>query len=509
MDRNYLLGIDIGTSACKIAVFTREGSVFCSCTEEYPVYYPQDGFVEQEPDDWWKAVCRGIRRLFSENPIQAFEIAGIGIDGQSWAAVAIDGEGSVLTRNPIWLDSRSKKICQQVEERIGAKRLFEFSGNPLKPQYTTGKILWYKEHLPDVYRKINKILQSNSFIIYRLTGVITQDVSQGYGIHAFDMHKGCWDNEMCREIGIPRSFLPEIAACHEIVGQVLPEAAAQTGLLAGTPVVAGGLDAACGTLGAGVIDTGETQEQGGQAGGMSICISEYCSDPRLILGYHVIPGKWLLQGGTTGGGGALKWFERQFGYEERLEAEKEGCSSFELLSRLGATVDAGSDGVIFLPYMAGERSPIWDENAKAIFYGLDYSKTKAHMVRAVMEGVAYSLRHNLDVAESAGAKAGKLRAMGGSANSLLWTQIKADVTGRDIEVPSSDTATTLGAALLAGVGIGMYRDFPEATASTVKIKRMHFPDSFTQERYRRGYETYLELVKLLKNLMEKNRFGSA
>jgi xylulokinase len=159
--------------------------------------------------------------------------------------------------------------------------------------------------------------------------------------------------------------------------------------------------------------------------------------------------------------------------------------------------------------MAGERSPIWDDNAKAIFYGLDYSKTKAHMVRAVMEGVAYSLRHNLDVAESAGAKAGKLRAMGGSANSLLWTQIKADVTGRDIEVPSSDTATTLGAALLAGVGIGMYQDFQEATASTVKIKRMHFPDSFNQERYRRGYETYLELVKLLKNLMDKNRFGSA
>ena len=498
------MGIDIGTSACKIALFTREGCVSCSCSEEYPVFYPQNGFVEQDPDIWWEAVCRGIRRLLAENSINAADIAGIGIDGQSWAAIAVDAEGKVLTRNPIWLDTRSKAICQQIEERIGAKKLYEFSGNSLKPQYTTGKILWYKKHLPNVYQKIDKILQSNSFIVYRLTGIISQDVSQGYGIHAFDMHKGCWDDAMCHEIGILRSFLPEIAACHEVVGHIIPEAAVKTGLLAGTPVVAGGLDAACGTLGAGVINNGETQEQGGQAGGMSICISEYCSDPRLILGFHVIPKRWLLQGGTTGGGGALKWFEQQFGYEERLEAGKKGCSSFEILSQLGGTISAGSDGVIFLPYMAGERSPIWDESAKGVFYGLDYSKTKAHMVRAVMEGVAYSLKHNLDVAESAGAKAGKLRAMGGSANSLIWTQIKADVTGREIEVPSSDTATTLGAAILAGVGIGMYRNFQDAAANTVAIKRTHIADSSGQEQYRKGYKTYLELYDLLKNLMDLN-----
>lgn len=486
-----------------MALFTRDGSVSCACSEDYPVYYPRRGWVEQDPEDWWNAVCRGTKRLLSENAVDPSDIAGIGIDGQSWAAIAVDAQGSVLTRSPIWLDTRSEKICTQIEDRIGSDSIFQLSGNPLKSQYATGKIIWYKENLPDIYKKIDKVLQTNSFIACRLTGVISQDISQGYGIHCFDMHKGCWNDEMCREIGIERSLLPDIAACHEIIGQVTPEAAVKTGLAAGTPVAAGGLDAACGTLGAGVVDAGQTQEQGGQAGGMSICIADYCADPRLILGFHVVPGKWLLQGGTTGGAGTLKWFEQQFGYEERELAEKKGCSSFELLSRLAGTIDAGSDGVVFLPYMAGERSPIWDANAKGVFYGLDFSKTKAHMTRAVMEGVAYSLKHNLDVAESAGAKAGTLRAMGGSANSLVWTQIKADITGKKIEVPSSDTATTLGAALLAGVGIGMYRDFNEAVSGTIAIKRHHEVNESNKEKYCEGYETYLELYASLKKMMDK------
>ena len=275
------------------------------------------------------------------------------------------------------------------------------------------------------------------------------------------------------------------------------------GLKEGTPVIAGGLDAACGTLGAGVLHEGQTQEQGGQAGGLSICLKQYCADPRLILSFHVVPGRWLLQGGTTGGGGALRWFQDQFGFEEKQSAVAEGGSPFERLGMLAATVPAGSEGVIFLPYMAGERSPIWDEKAKGQFYGLDYSKTKAHMVRAVMEGVAYSLRHNLEIASQAGASVWTMRSMGGAANSLIWTQIKSDVTGKPIEIPASDTATTLGAALLAGVGVGMYRDFDQAVEETVQLKRRHEPDNARKAEYDRGYEIYRELYAALKNLMSR------
>ncbi len=503
MSERYLLGIDIGTSACKAAVFDREGRAAATASGDYPVYYPREGWAEQNPDEWWEAVCGAIKSLLDKSGIAPGAIAGVGIDGQSWSAIAIDEKGKVLSNTPIWMDTRSLDICNRLNREIGRDTIFRAAGNSLQPSYTTAKILWYKENLPEVYGRIYKILQSNSFIVCRLTGAVTQDVSQGYGLHCFDMKKGSWDDEMCEKLGIPREFLPELVNCDTVVGTVTEEAAAQCGLLAGTPVVAGGLDAACGTLGAGVIHPGETQEQGGQAGGMSICTDACKADPRLILSDHVVPGRWLLQGGTTGGGGVMRWFEREFADYERSVAEEKGSSSLILLNEIAEQVNPGCDGLVFLPYMAGERSPIWNPHAKGVFYGLDFSKTKGHMVRACMEGVALSLRHNLEIAEEAGAKAEALRAVGGSANSLLWTQIKADITGKPIAVPSSDTATTLGAAILAGVGVGFYKDYEEAVSLTVKETRRHMPNPENRMVYDNTYETYLKLYENLKSMMTK------
>lgn len=502
MTKPYLLGIDIGTSACKVAVFNREGQVKAAANGDYPVYYPKEGWAEQNPEEWWSAVCSAIKEVLVKGEISPEEIAGVGIDGQSWSAIAVDKEGKVLTNTPIWMDTRAQSVCDRLNKEIGRDEIFQVAGNSLQPSYTTAKILWYKENLPDVYEKIDKILQSNSYIAFKLTDAVTQDVSQGYGLHCFDMRTGVWDEEMCRKLGIPMGFLPEIVSCDHVVGTVTRKAAQECGLAEGTPVVAGGLDAACGTLGAGVIHPGETQEQGGQAGGMSICMDEYKADPRLILGYHVVPGQWLLQGGTTGGGGVMRWFEREFADYERSMAQEKGKSSLAQLNEIGEEVAPGCDGMVFLPYMAGERSPIWNPHAKGVFYGLDFSKTKGHMVRACMEGVALSLRHNLEIAREAGAEAEVLRAMGGSANSLLWTQIKSDVTGKPIVVPSSDTATTLGAAILAGVGIGFYESYEEAVALTVKETRRHEPNPENKEIYDKVYETYLELYRSLEKMMK-------
>ena len=500
-----LLGIDIGTSACKLVAFSEEGKALSSRTVAYPTYYPQPGYVEQHPDDWWAAVCRGIAEILAEGVVSASDIAAIGIDGQGWSAIAIDRDGTVLAPDPIWLDTRAEDICEELNQRVGADAIFALSGNPLKAQYVTAKILWLERNMPQAYQQTKWILQSNGFIAYRLTGEVSMDIRQAYGLHSFDMKNGRMDTDMCRALGIEPDLIPEIYSCHALVGQVDERAARETGLMKGTPVVAGGLDAACCTLGAGVLRAGQKQEQGGQAGGMSICIDQYCADSRLILGYHVVPNHWLLQGGTTGGGGAMRWFEREFADFERRMALEKGGSSFAFLDALAESVPAGSEGVVFLPYLAGERSPIWDSDAQGVFFGLDYSKTRAHMVRALMEGVAYSLRHNLEIAESVGARVETLRATGGSANSRLWTQMKADITGKDIEVPESDLATPLGAAMLAGVGVGVYGSFDEAVRRTVQVKRCQRHDDTHQSAYVAGYAIYRKLYEQLKDIMKESR----
>ncbi len=498
-----LLGIDIGTSACKVAIFDLQGKVISQATKEYKVYYPLPGYVEQNPNEWWESVCAAIKETITYAKIDANQIAGIGIDGQSWSAIPVDKSGNVLHNTPIWMDTRASDICIETVNRVGFDRIFDLSGNSFEPTYSTPKILWFKQNMPELYNSTYKFLQSNSFIAFKLTGEITQDISQGYGIHSFNMKTGKWDDDFCEELGFDREKLPDIYQCHHVIGEVTSRAADQTGLAIGTPVVAGGLDACCGTLGAGVITVGQTQEQGGQAGGMSICVDSAIAHPKLILGFHVVPDLWLLQGGTVGGGGAIKWFKQELGAFEEAFALARDVSAFKIMDDEAKEIPAGSEGLIFLPYMAGERSPIWDKNAKGVFFGLGYNKTRAHMIRAVMEGCAFALEHNLKTAEETGVKIDELVAMGGAANSRLWTQMKADITGKTIKVPTSDTATTLGAAILAGVGTGLYKNFNEAVKETIVITRTHEPNMKVHKEYMRSYEIYLELYDKLKDTMHK------
>lgn len=482
-----LLGIDIGTSACKITVFSEDGVPLATSNQPYNVYYPHPGYVEQSPNEWWTAICSGIKEVLSSDKVDSSQIAGIGVDGQSWSCIPVDRLGNVLFNTPIWMDTRAADICTRYKNLIGEDKIFDVAGNDFLPSYTTPKIIWFKENYPEIYRNTSFFLQSNSYIVYKLTGKFSQDLSQGYGIHFFNMSTLTYDESLADEFGIDSNLLPELYQCDQIVGKVTNEAAILTGLIAGTPVVAGGLDAACGSLGAGVYKKGQTQEQGGQAGGMSICTDKALSHKKLILSPHVVPGYWLLQGGTVGGSGSLRWFKEQFGKD----------LTFDDLTREASTVAPGSDGMVFLPYMAGERSPIWDPNAKGVFYGLSFDKSRAHMIRAVLEGTAFSLYHNLMVAKEVGANVEIMRSMGGASNSELWTQIKSDVTGCTIEVPAMDTATTLGAAILAGIGTKVYSSYEEAVKKTTEVLRVHTPNAENHKKYMHSMNLYLELSKTL------------
>lgn len=499
----YLIGIDVGTSALKTALFTLDGRAVAQADAPYPVHYPHPGWAEQHPDDWWRALCTAMKQMLGEAGVNPRDVAAIGVAGQSWSAVLIDSQGQALNRTPIWMDTRSRACCQDAVRTIGEDAIFSISGNPLQPTYTLPKLLWYQKHQPELMRCADKVLQSNGYIVYRLTGSVTQDKSQGYGFAFFDMQHGTWNLSLARAFGISPSLLPDIGDCHQMAGHVTAEAARQTGLCEGIPVVLGGLDAACGTLGAGVYQNGQTQEQGGQAGGMSICMDHMIADRRLILSRHVVPDLWLLQGGAVGGGGLLRWIRQEFCLHEENLARSSGASAYAEMDRAAAAIPPGSEGLVFLPYMAGERSPIWDPDAKGVLFGLDYAKTRAHVIRAGMEGAAFALRHNCETAANAGAAISSLHAMGGAANSKVWTQIKADITGHTIRVPSSDTATALGAALLAGVGVGAYAGFEEAVRQTVSIRRTHVPDPAVKSLYDKAYRTYRQLYDNTKNLMKE------
>ncbi|GKX27895.1 xylulokinase [Vallitalea longa] len=494
---DLLLAIDQGTSGCKMTIFDVDGRVVSSLTKSYITYYPQEGFVEQDPDEWWQVITEGISEMLDEDHINPEDIKGIGIDGTSWACIPIDESGNVLTRAMIWLDRRADEQAQWMKSTIGEERIIEVSGNPVDPAYITPKMLWFKENMRDVYDKTYKFLQSNAYIAYKLTNELSQDYSQCYGFHFFDIKNGEWNVEIADKLGLSIDMMAPIMHSHEIVGYVTEEVAKSTGLKISTPVVAGGLDAACCTLGAGVINEGQTQEQGGQAGGMSIALSKPVVHPKLILGYHVVPDMWLLQGGTTGGGGTLNWFNREFGHKEQEEASRIDSSPFAIMSEEAEKITPGSEGIIYLPYMKGERSPLWNSKAKGVYYGLSFDKTRAHMIRSTMEGVAYALNHNLETAEEAGVKVASLSSVGGSANSNVWTQLKADITDRVINVPYSDHATTLGAAVLAGVGVGLYKDFDDAVSRTVKIQKTYEPIKERVELYKECYSNYLKLSGLL------------
>ncbi|MDR0518523.1 MAG: FGGY-family carbohydrate kinase [Clostridiales Family XIII bacterium] len=495
-----LLGIDVGTSSCKVTLFDEGGQPVSQAGSDFQVLRPHSGWAEQDPNEWWEGVASSVRTAIERSGADAGDIAGVGVDGQSWSAIPVDKGGEVLANTPIWMDMRAKEICAEVCARVGEQAIFDLCGNPFTPSYTTPKILWFRRERPEVYRKTHRILQSNSFIVLRLTGKFSHDMSQGYGLHFFDMRKCSLDSGMAAELGVDPDLIPPLFASHEVVGGVTPAAAALTGLTEGTPVVAGGLDASCGTLGAGVISHGQTQEQGGQAGGMSICVEDYRAEPRLILSPHVVPDRWLLQGGSVGGGGVLKWFDAEFGGAV-CAASGGGIATFADMDREAAVVPAGSDGLVFLPYMSGERSPIWDERAKGVWFGIDYTKTRGHFIRACMEGVAYSLLHNLETALEAGAEVDELRSVGGGAKSALWSQIKADVTGRPVAVMSADMATSMGAAMLAGIGTGVYPGFAEAAEVFVKQGKRYEPDESRAENYGRGYRAYRALYEQLKGIM--------
>lgn len=497
----YFLGIDVGTSSTKTGLWRSDGMLVAEASAAYPLYQPQPTWAEMDALDWWKAVCETIRAVLEQSQIDPADIAGVGVDGLGWSLVPVDREGQPLYRAMIWLDRRAEAEAATLRALPEAESLVNLVANPLDAAYITPKLLWLKTQIPSTFEATHQFLTSSGFIVQRLTGAFTCDYTQAYGFHCFDIRHERWDEAAARALGLSIEKLPPLYAPCDVVGKITSKAAQSTGLLAGTPVIAGGLDAAVGALGTGIARVGQTADQGGTAFGLSLCVDRVIVEPRLIFSHHVVPGTYIFQGGTVGGG-MMRWFRDTLGQWEVSAAALLKTSPYELMSREAAESPPGANGLIFLPYMAGERSPLWDSQARGVLFGLSYATTRADILRAVMEGCAYAVYHNVRVMEESGVGVREWIGFGGASNSPIWCQIKADITNRPFTIARRADGgagdNTLGMAVMIGHAVGIYNDLAQQMDLFLPERTIYQPSEERHGLYHKLFELYLELADSLR-----------
>jgi len=465
----YLMGIDVGTTGAKALLIDEAGEVVASATVEYPMYTPQPQWAEQDPQDWWQATVESIRQVLAESGANPDQVAGLGLTGQMHGLVLLDALGEVLRPCIMWNDQRTATQCAVITQKVGAEDVLRLTGNPVLPGFTAPKIVWVREHEPEVYGQVAKVLLPKDYVRYRLTGSFFSEVSGASGTSLFDVGQRQWSEEMLEALEIPRQWLPEVTESPVVSAHVNARAASETGLLVGTPVVGGGGDQAAQAVGAGIVAEGVVSATIGTSGVVFAASDTYRVEPegRLHAFCHAVPGMWHLMGVMLSG--SFRWYRDTLGDVERAQAEESGRDPYDLLTEAAAEVPPGCEGLLFLPYLTGERTPYPDPNARGVFFGLTLRHSKAHLTRAVLEGVTYGLLDSLELMRRLGLSIEQVRASGGGARSLLWRQILADVFNTEIVTVNVTEGAAYGAALLAGVGAGVYRSVAEACEAAIRV----------------------------------------
>jgi xylulokinase len=480
-----LLVLDIGTSSAKAALYSPKGWLLASASQEYPVAYPRSGWAEQDPEDWWRAVCRLAPQVLGE---QKEPLAAVCVSGQAPSCVAVDRAGKPIRPAILWLDRRSAALAKKLKRSLEQASV-AVSGNTLDSYFGGMKWLWFRQQEPELYRQTWKILQAGSLVTLRLCGEAVIDPSQaGLCSPCFNLAERCWDAEMCARLGLDVEKLPRIAPSAQVVGQLMPKAAAETGIPVGTPVVCGAGDFACACLGAGVARAGSAAMMLGTAGNLLLPDPKK-TDPRLLNTVHVT-GAGLSLGGVMAGGVA-HWLAGLFG-----EVTAELYAGLEAEAQ---AVPPGADGLVFLPYLMGERTPIWNPNARGVFFGLSANHGRGHLYRAALEGVAYAYRQMAEIFAETGSPLDEIIAIDGGANSGLWREIFADVLGLPICWRPNSGGTALGAAYLAALGGGEAQGW-DGIQSWLGATIDSQPRPETGEVYARGFETYVKLYGQVKGL---------
>ncbi len=498
----YLLGIDIGTSGTKTLLVDEDGRIAASATAEYPAYAPKPAWSEQDPADWWQATCDTIRQVLQDAGIEGKEVSGVGLSGQMHGSVFLDASGEVLRRAILWNDQRTGAECAEITEAAGGRKaLIGMVANPALTGFTAPKILWVRKHEPDLYEKADRILLPKDYVRYRLTGEFATEVSDASGTLLLDVAKRAWSADLLGRLEIDAGLLPEVYESQEVSGRLTAGAAEATGLAPGTPVVGGGGDQAAGAVGGGIVRRGVISATLGTSGVVFAHADEVETDPegRVHTFCHAVEGKWHVMGVVLAAGGSLQWFRNTLCQDIVAEARGSGVDPYERITADAADIPPGSDGLYFLPYLTGERTPHADPNARAAWVGLSNMHTRAHMARAVMEGATYAMRDCLEIIRGMGVPVEEVRVAGGGARSAVWRGLQADVYKHPVWTVSSEEGPAYGVALLAGVGTGVWASVPEACDATIRTLEETRPTPEHVKRYDALYPEYGQLYRSLKD----------
>ncbi|PIE34836.1 xylulokinase [candidate division KSB3 bacterium] len=488
----YFLGIDIGTSSTKSLLLRENGDVIAIGQQAYDFETPHSGWAEQDPETWWDAAKMTIQQILHSSGIDSSEIKGIGFSGQMHGPVFLDQAGRSIRPAIIWADQRSAEECREIYDRVGQTGLYNTVCNPVDSGFMAATLLWIKRHEPETYKQIATVLLPKDYVKLRLTGEMVTDPSDAGGTSLYDVRKLEWSSTLLEQLNLSQDIFPTVCQSSEIIGAVSADAALETGLPAGTPVVNGGNDQTMGALASGAIQEGPVMLVIGTGGTLFTTIDSVVVDRALRMHTypHCVPGKWHLLGAILAGGLTLKWFRNILNTSEPY--------SYDEMTRKAAAIPPGSEGAIFLPYLAGERTPHMDSFARGVMFGLTVRHTQGHLVRAIMEGVVFAMRDCLELFKELRVCPDKILAGGGGALSPLWRQIQADILGLPLVTVDTPEKSATGAAMIAAIGTRCFHSFEEACRTTVTFGEELQPISDHILRYEEYYQFYRTLYPTLK-----------
>lgn len=502
--KQYILAHDLGTSGNKATLYDTNGKLADSIVCNYPTYYPRNGWVEQDANDWWQAVCDSTKGLLEQTGISASNVLCVSFSAQMMGCLIVDKNGDPLRRMLIWADTRSTEQEKYMLSQIGIENGYKITGHRISASYSAAKLLWVRDNEPEIYKKVEKMLHAKEYIILKLTGEFVTEYSDASGTNLLDLSKKDWSEDLMKAFDIPRSLLPDLVPSTHIAGKITAEASRLCGLLEGTPVVVGGGDGSCACVGAGVVKAGKVYNVIGSSSWVSTAAEKPYFDPemRTFNWFHLDDSLYTPCGTMQAAGYSYAWFLDALCAEERYAGGIAGISAYKLLDKIVERTPPGANGLLFLPYLLGERSPLWDHNARGAFVGLGVSSGKAEMARAVLEGVGFNLKIIMDILEQCD-KINDVIMIGGGTKSGTWLKILADIWQKPLLIPQYlEEATSMGASICGGVGIGVFDGFHVAEKFNKSVRVIE-PNKEYAGVYSRLYKVFQNAYTRLKPIYEE------